>query len=520
VTDTSADGVGFVLSDDIMAIQHLTCKFKMHNLSAHKRVVIDHTLEQYTIGYDELLKYAKDNLEHFQENGTYKNKFTSKSVARLLPYPKCAIHSSAKDSLRQAVAANLASYFELVQVDEQTSLPTVPSTVPGADTDALENFVHVGSDLEDYESSRNRYLTNAKKSVMPLFFCRSDGATQINGGRNRSRNFSLLTTSKRDGLLAVLWLLPARHKLCKPINARQGNLVKLDSGEVFRSNSRTAILAPLQLGRNGWQEHKFIDPAFSQASSIKTAHLIRDDRNNEYFLHVAFEFMCPKTYEPQAYLGIDRGVFFSMAYAIVDQNGHIVLMNRNEDGFRDSMIKASKRVQEKQRAGRKVTLKDYRRKEGEAILHRLVNHIMDVAKEHRAMIVTEDLNIQIKGRFYKSAWAKMYKYLEYKCRLAGVPLWKGGIWAAYSSQICIHCGELNGGRKRDGSPFACSDCGAQYHSDAGAGVNIARRAMYRKKDWENKGGYMAFHRSFAKGDSLDTENDLQQVAVSQPEAGG
>ncbi|MCK4960807.1 MAG: transposase, partial [Planctomycetes bacterium] len=166
---------------------------------------------------------------------------------------------------------------------------------------------------------------------------------------------------------------------------------------------------------------------------------------------------------------------------------------------------ASKRVQGKQQKGLEVTLRDYHRQEQEAIIHGLINDIIDLAKEHKAMIVTEDLDIRIRGKFYRSAWKKMYKFLEYKCRLAGVPLWRGGIWAAYSSQICIYCGELNKDRRRDGSPFMCPSCGAVYHSDEGAGVNIARRVLYRKVDWEGKGGYRAFHRSFVNQGTLTTE---------------
>jgi len=403
----------------------------------------------------------------------------------------------------QNVGANLASYLELVQADERTSYPFARDPEPGADREALENFVKVGSNLEDFNESQRRLLKQWQGSVVPLYFGRSDGATQKRSGAARNRNFSLLTTAKQDKLLAALWLLPGRHKLCKPLDATQGNLVKLDTGEVFTSNSTTAILVPLELGRNEWQYEKFIKPAMEGRAKVKTAYLVRKD--GEYYLHVAFEFPCEPEYEPEAYLGIDRGVFFSMAYAVVDAGGAIVLMDHEEDGFRDSCVRTSKHVQEMQHKGQVPTVKDYSVKQREAIIHRLVNGIIDIAQEHRAMIVTEDLDIQIRGKFYKSAWKKMYDILEYKCRLAGVPLWKGGIWAAYSSQLCIYCGERNTNRKRDGSPFKCPYCGAEYHSDEGAGVNIARRALYRKVDWEDDGGYRAFHRSFTKDGTFTTE---------------
>ncbi len=479
-----------------MATQYLTCIFKIHNPSAHKKAVMDHALEEYTRAYGRVLDYAKDSLDNIERNGTYHDRYTGKSIASMLPRPDCNIHSSAKDSLTQNVGANLASYFELVQVDERTSFPFARDPSPDADVKALDHFVRVGSNEDDFKESVRRLMKQVKGSVTPLFFCRSDGATQKSSGSARNRNFSLLTNAKRDKLLAVMWLLPGGHERCKPLNAQQGNLVKLDTGEVFTSDSSTAILVPLELGRSGWQYEKFIEPAMQGQARVKTAYLVR--RDEEYFLHVAFEFPCEEEYKPKAYLGIDRGVFFSMAYAVVDVEGRTIIMDHEEDGFRDSCIQAGKRVQQMQRNGRTPTAKDYRTKQREAIIHRLINKIISVAKEHQAMIVTEDLEIRIRGAFYKSAWKTMYDMLAYKCRLAGVPLWKNGIWAAYSSQLCIMCGGLNTNRKRDGSPFACPYCGATYHSDEGAAVNIARRALYRKADWEDKGGYRAFHRSFAK----------------------
>jgi IS605 OrfB family transposase len=370
---------------------------------------------------------------------------------------------------------------------------------------ALDNFAGVGSSLEDFEESVRRLKKRAAGAVMPIYFSRSDGAAQTKSGAARNRNYSLLTTPQRDKLLAALWLLPGRHELCRPLGATRGNLIKVGTGEVFISNSSTAILVPLELGRNQWQQEKFIEPALNGKIDVQTAYLVRDDYTNDYFLHVSFAFPCAQEYEPQGFLGVDRGVFYTMAYAVVDKQGRILLMDHNEDGFRDHNITTGKRIQAMQRRGRTPTYRDYQQQEREAILHRLVNQLLDVAQGHQAKIVMEDLNIQIRGKFYKSAWRKFYKITEYKARMAGIPIWKGGIWAAYSSKICIYCGALNRGRKRDGSPFTCPECGEVYHSDEGAGVNIARRALYHKSEWEDRGGYRAFHRAFAKDGLLTTE---------------
>lgn len=469
----------------------LTCKFKLHNPSKHKRDVLMNAFEQYTLAYQDLLEWARENEDMLKENGQHCTKsgnckYTAMSLSKLLPKTDRDLHSSLKDSLYRDLAGNLASYFEL---GEEAGFPEARTFNEKKADGALDFFSLVGSDLDDYNKSRDNLLMKIHNGYMPLYFSRPDGVS-------RNRNFSLLVNTDKRQLLATLYLLPARHKLCKPLGAKQGNLIRIDTGEVYTSNSKTAILVPLQIGRNGWQEEKFLQPAMDGEISVKVATLTKE--NDDFYLAVAFEFDEPKPYKPETYLGIDRGVFYSMAYAIVNGDGDVIDMVAKDDGFRSHVIQASKSVQKKQKSGKKVTIRDYKRKEGEAILHRLVNEIIEVAKEHKSMIVMEDLSIRIRGKFYKSAWKKMYDYFEYKCKLAGVPLYKNGIWAAYSSQICIYCGELNKERKRDGSPFTCPFCGSVYNSDAGAGVNIARRVMYKKSEWENNGGYRAFHRGFAK----------------------
>lgn len=498
--------------------QFLTCVFKIHNPSVHKKKVMDNALLEYTIAYQSLLDYAQANYEHIKKEGVFRSysrktgellseKYTGKSIGALLPRVKANVHSSIKDSLIQDVAGNLASYFELVKDDERTSFPQGRNPFKEIDDNALDNFIKCGASIDDYNQSRDRYLHNSKISYMPLFFCGADGAT-------KNRKFSLLMDTRQKRWFAVLYLLPAGHELGKSLGAKEGNLVRIDTGDVFISNSKCAILVPLEVGGNGWQEHKFLEVAQNGYASVKTAYLVKS--NNEYFLHIAFEFECAERYEPESYLGIDRGVFFSMAYAIVDKEGKIIKMVAKDDGFRGHVISSSKRVAHKQAQGKKVTAADYKRRESEHLLHAFINDIINEAIAHKSMIVMEDLNIRIKGKFYKSAWQKIYHILEYKCKLTGVPLYKNGIWAAYSSQICIYCGALNKGRKRDGSPFVCPHCSASYNSDAGAGVNIARRVLYRKKEWEKRGGYIAFHKSFC--DDLTVFQDMvkyKQLSFSQ-----
>lgn len=499
-----------------METQFITCVFKLRKPSRRKQEILDYVFEQYTLGMTNLLNLCQDNLDLLKDWGRIidrdkqvKNKYNEKSMLSVLPglgQIDLPIASCLKESLLANVASMMASYFELEKTDIPPGFPSARDPSSQGWPNALQDFALVGGDLEDENESRHRLLNRAKGSVMPIHY-------------TRSRDFYILADRNRERFCVWLKLLPSKHPLGQKTVIDQGNLIDINTGEIFKRRGDIAVLFPLAVGRRNedwhWQYHNFLVPVMQGQASIKSAKLVRQDngKKSDYFLHVSFAFDCPDPYEPKSYLGIDRGVFFSMAYGLVDSEGAIIEMGHKDDGFRHHRIAAGQRVQDKQARGKPVTVKDYRQRHLDSILHALINDMIDLALEHQAMIVLEDLNIRIKGKFYKSAWKKMHKILEYKCKLAGVPIWKGGIWAAYSSQVCIYCGELNPERKRDRSPFTCPACGAIYHSDEGAGVNIARRVLYRKEDWKDQGGYMAFHQSFANLSGFGAKFDLRKLMV-------
>lgn len=499
-----------------MATQFITGIFKLHNPSTSKKKVLDHVFEAYTLGMTDLLELGQQNLDLLRDWGRVtsktktgikaKDKFQENTITPLLPGSgqiDLPIAACLKEALLSDVGSLLASHLSLELIGEEAGFPSARDPSPEGWQNVLEDFALVSGDVEDENESKKRLLRRARGSVMPVHFA-------------RSRDFTLLVDKNKGRFFAWLKLLPAKHYLGKETVIDQGNLVDMNTGEVFKKKSSTSFLLPVSLGRRNddwhWQYNHFILPLMSGQAKVKAAKLVKEEARQgvDYYLHVSFAFDCPELYTPQTYLGVDRGVFFSMAYGIVGKDGSIIKMAHKDDGFRHERIAAGKRVQVKQARGKSVTVKDYRQKQLDSILHVVINDIIDKAIAHKSMIVLEDLNIKIKGKFYKSAWRKMHKMLEYKCKLAGVPIWKGGIWAAYSSQICIVCGERNKGRKRDWKPFECPDCGAVYHSDEGAGINIARRVMYRKKDWKGKGGYWAFHKSFANEADFGTKIDLRK----------
>ena len=78
--------------------------------------------------------------------------------------------------------------------------------------------------------------------------------------------------------------------------------------------------------------------------------------------------------------------------------------------------------------------------------------------------------------------------IKYKADMLGIPV--RSVFAAYSSQICIHCGEDVIREPRELA--TCKVCGQAEHADSAAAVNIARRALYKKSKWAKKEGIEVF----------------------------
>lgn len=477
-----------------MLSQFLTCVFKLHNPSRWRRQALDHTFERYTLAMTDLLAWCEHNLDTIRENGKYESwdKYTANSVAGCLP--KCGeldieIASCLKESLIDSVASGLASYLELEDMEGETGFPTSRDPSPQAWPNALLDLAVVGNDKDAEDRAAWKVKRQVKSGVMPLPFI-------------RARDFAIQYDVANDRWFVALKLLPARHELGRRSEVRNNKWMNL-SAQTFPRRSDVAILFPLQVGRrNGgwhWQYDKFLLPTIGGQTDIKSAKLLR--KGGEYFLHVSFEFECPEPYEPEAYLGVDKGVLYTVAYGVVDLDGCIIDMGHEDDGLRSLQIEARRTLAEKQRQGRKVTIHDHRGRQGDSILHKLANRIIEIAKAHKAQIVVEDLNINVRGSFVTSSWNKLDDIIDYKAVLGGVPA-RRGVFAAKSSMICVWCGELVGYEGPHDRLAVCGNCGKREHRDEMAGVNIARRALYRKDEWE--GGYREFHRSFSNVSGFST----------------
>lgn len=503
-----------------MALTFISAVFKLHNPSARRREVLDYVLTNYTIAMDNLLEWSRDNLETILVQGTYRlidqetgevksEKYTEKSISQILPSPSSfntGIASCLKEAMVKNTASMLASYLELNRQKIQVAgFPLCRDPDPAAWPNALSELCSIGNDLDAEKKAVAKMMTVAKGEYMPVNI-------------SRSRDFAILTDKDRSKFFVWLKLLGKNSELITQNKVNGDNLIIIagankETGQAFSYSGKGAMLFPIEVGKRqdkwAWQYKKFIEPLLSGDASIKAAKLVK--KGEGYFLHVSVGFEKPETYEPETYLGIDRGMTYTAAYGLVDKDGRIIEMAHHEDPLQQIRSRAAKRVQRRQQKGLRITRKDYKQRELDGIIHRLVNDILDKAIEHKAMIVMEDLNIRNVGKFTKSVYSKVASFLEYKAAAKGVPIYKRrnesgkyapGVWAAYTSMLCIRCGEKVE-RSRDRLTVTCLSCGKVEHADEAAGVNIARRALYRAKDWGGsrgqKGDYFAFHKSFANG---------------------
>jgi putative transposase len=125
----------------------------------------------------------------------------------------------------------------------------------------------------------------------------------------------------------------------------------------------------------------------------------------------------------------------------------------------------------------------------EALFRRDVNHciskqIVRAAKDTKRGIAVEDLTyIRARIRLQKAqrarhhgwGFAQLRGYIEYKARLAGVPVVT--IDPAYTSQTCSACGCCEKANRPSQSEFRCLACGFATHADSNAAQNIRAKAL-------------------------------------------
>ncbi len=119
--------------------------------------------------------------------------------------------------------------------------------------------------------------------------------------------------------------------------------------------------------------------------------------------------------------------------------------------------------------------------------HVISKRIVSCAERTKRAIAVENLTgigsrTRVKGKANRAkhsnwAFAQLRQFLEYKARLAGIPVVL--INPAYTSQRCSACGHTERANRRNQAEFCCISCGFCDGADHNASLNIALAAVIR-----------------------------------------
>lgn len=501
-----------------------TASLKLHHPSRRKREVLEHALTEYTLAYQALLEWARENQEQLEAGGKYENRrgdlvWSGRNLAGVLRQAgiKPNVHSSLCDALYNDVSENLLSYYalqedyeeRLVRYEERKaeyeqagdadrlkklkepagpSWPISRDPSPGAFSDALDGVGEIDDRVDETEWRRRQsHLTRLQRGrYMPLFFSRPDGVP-------KNRNFSLLADDERGKYYALLFLLPHGHELGQPIDTfsnlrRVGWPAGQDPADYtpphlnLSPRARSAILCPLKMGR--WHVEEFFDHPYA---NVRTAYLF--ERSGDYFLNVAFEFTVPAI-EPETVIGVDRGLAQLGALVVLDFEGNELYREMwSGEEFLAFQWERKKEIRRLQKRGKDVTGERAVRRLSDHTTHEISRRIADLALEYKAQVVLENLRgfDRRKEKFYRlraAPYQTIAQKLDYKLPMRGLPT-PALVSPAYTSLMCSRCAFQDKGNRPDQATFVCGSCGHTDHADLNAAINIALRWLHRQQgmDW-------------------------------------
>lgn len=207
-------------------------------------------------------------------------------------------------------------------------------------------------------------------------------------------------------------------------------------------------------------------------------------RDGLFFLYVTVEFRETPISEPAEWIGVDLGI----VNLATDSTGE-TFSGEQVDKNRKRRATARKQHQRKGTRGAKRKLK--RMSGRQARYQRWVNHnisrrLVDKAKALDAGIALEDLkhirkriettaSRKFRRRFGNWGFAQLRSFVEYKARLAGVPLIT--VDPRNTSRTCSQCGYCDKKNRKNQSEFKCLHCHHSTNADLNAALNLRARAL-------------------------------------------
>lgn len=476
-----------------------TACFKLHNLSSKKRNLIDNCMDVYTSEMADILPVLEDSEE---VNKKYINTLLRPDLSKCL-------HSSMRSEVIDDISAMYKSYTALVKDDDRTGFPVVYSedTLPSSPDEWIEWLYAARNDEEQHEAE-SKIKRVFRYKPRPISISRYT----ITPKGWHPRGFSILRKAGTQKFYAVFFIAPVGA-----IRWRVNKMIDIRSNQpVMDKCANGAIIAPLAFSEQ-YQKECYMDVA-----KPKSVKIVKDQ--GEYFFNVAFEFETPEPKEPETYLGIDVGVYNPVAISVITPDGAVLYSKIFKQNPYIAKAKICQKIRKMQKAGKTPRLKDYKNKMLESMWHRIANEILDIATKYKSLIVVENLDgkFQTRGKYGTTCYRKLINLLKYKApsqhryplRLAinnkttleqrrdrdGNLMWFDiyvkEVWQSYTSRNCHLCGKPGKrGKGIERVHFRCEHCGYQGDADINASINIGRRALYKKAEWEC---LQEFEQSFSK----------------------
>jgi len=197
------------------------------------------------------------------------------------------------------------------------------------------------------------------------------------------------------------------------------------------------------------------------------------------FLFLCVEVPDGTPFIPQGTLGVDFGIVNLATTSDGQQfSGKVV------DSVRTRMTTIKKGLQKKGTHSAKRHLKKLSGRERmfkRTTNHTIAKNIVQVAKDTRRSIALEDLKgfrvtvrKEQRERFGKWAFDELGRFIAYKARLSGVPVFF--VNPRNTSRGCSQCGHIAKANRKSQSEFVCQKCGFSIHADLNGAKNIAARA--------------------------------------------
>ena len=295
-----------------------------------------------------------------------------------------------------------------------------------------------------------------------------------------------MLAQKRNDYYLLIRLFSQGHRYWERKQLDEG-FVDCRTKEAIGGRIYPGAILPLELGRD-FHEREYLEHGRPQSAKLLIRR--RDDGEEEFYAHIAFEFS-PEPVATETFLGVDRGAAKIGAATVIARSGGVIAEKIELEGavFSAEMALWRKRIAELQRKGiQRHRAFRLRGRKADIAIGEYANRLVATALKHRSQIALESIKGTAMGRFLtQSQFQKLHQALTYKAERVGLPP-PVEVPAAYTSQTCARCGHKapENRPRRDAAGrsvqavFHCVACGSEANADDNASEVIALRALHQE----------------------------------------